>query len=205
MNRPEQIFGTKNKQDWEQMKFRLRSSPKKADWAEAMDEFFLKRIETRYLVPIATLKTIGNGEGEGFSIVTLQCALIEFLAAARLGWKYRYGVQSQGANNEYSQSKKLFVDFLVGHQPFSSWFPTRAVAEDFYVNVRCALVHEARTKQHWRIGISGSAPVDNVSKKINRDALAKAIDSYLADLKSNLPTDTALQDAFIRKMDDLVS
>lgn len=43
--------------------------------------FLKRRLETRYLEPIRAMQCHLNQQGEGFAIVSLQCALVEFFAA----------------------------------------------------------------------------------------------------------------------------
>ncbi len=70
--------------DWKAMKAIL--DPGTPDnWEAAFNLFFRKRVETRYFEPIRLLQEHGGNKGEGFSIVALQCSLIEFLASTRDG------------------------------------------------------------------------------------------------------------------------
>jgi hypothetical protein len=151
------------------------------------------------------LNTNGTWQGEGFSIVSIQCALIEFLAAARAGKKYRYLRAGEVLGpHEYNRSGDLFRSFLSTVAPFSTSFDAAAAA-DFYQSVRCALLHEARTRNGWRLWVSGSAPIDAMRKMVYREALQRAIDDYVDAYGRDLTTDQSLQEAFVRKFDDLAS
>ena len=99
-----------------------------------------------------TTSRICDEQGEGFSIVALQCSLIEFLASTLEGKSYKY-CPSKAVKcdvHEYCNSKALYIRFLRSEHPFSQYF-NEATARDFYENVRCPLLHEARTKGRWRI------------------------------------------------------
>lgn len=197
------IAGLLKPGDWHKRK-RLISNQGTADlWAATFEDFFRKRISTRYLDPIKALQT-GPSEGEGFSIVTIQCALIEFLAAIRVGKNYRHLKNGQKLKeHEYSESKKLFTSFLSKEEPFKNWFKNEDEAREFYADVRSALIHEARTKNGWRIWATGSIAVNFSKKIIRRDAFQKEIDNYIESYRQLLLTDVEIQEAFIRKFDDL--
>lgn len=200
-----QIAGKLTGDDWSAAKGKLTVGGDQGMWAKVFEDFFRQRLQLRYLEPIRVLNTNGTWEGEGFSIVSIQCALLEFLAAARAGKKYRYLRAGEMLGpHEYNRSGDLFRDFLSNVAPFSTWFDA-ASAADFYQSVRCALLHEARTRNGWRLWVSGSAPIDAARKIVYREALQSAIDDYVDAYGRDLTTDQALQEAFVRKFDDLSS
>ena len=198
------IAGKLTADDWRKCKAGLAVGGSEDLWAHAFGEHFRQRLENRYLYPIALLAK-GAWEGEGFSIVSLQCALIEFLAALRKGENYRHLRRGEklGAH-EYSNSSSLFCGFLAAEAPFNAWFDP-AAAKDFYASVRCALLHEARTKNGWIIWASGSVPVDTARKIVFRDNLQDKILEYVESYGNALLTDMQLQEAFIRKFDNLAA
>lgn len=59
------------------------------------------------------------------------------------------------------------------------------IHEDFYTNIRCGILHQAETKNAWRIWLEGSL-LNRTQKIINADkfilALEKSFDKYLKDL-----------------------
>ncbi|MGR9410000.1 hypothetical protein ACU8MI_26155 (plasmid) [Rhizobium leguminosarum] len=191
--------------DWPAIEVILANTPTADDWAFAFEVCLKARIQSRYLAPISELQN-GPYQGEGFTILTIQCALIEFLAALRLGWNYRLGTV-WGQNNEYSQTKDLYTNFLVTEAPFSAVVTSRAEALTFYKDVRCALVHEAQTKNQWKVwaGNAGSSAIDFQRLYVNRDLLQRLIDSYVADYGVALTGSVALQEAFMRKFQYIYS
>jgi hypothetical protein len=48
-------------------------------WETAFQDYFLDRIQLRYLAPIELLQQLDAKQGEGFAIVSIHCSLIEFL------------------------------------------------------------------------------------------------------------------------------
>ncbi|WP_271893358.1 hypothetical protein [Candidatus Phyllobacterium onerii] len=197
------IAGRLSGEDWKRLKEKLAIGGEQEAWASAYEDYFLQRLKLRYLDPIKVLDHQGAWEGEGFSIVSIQCALIEFLSATRRGEKYRFLKRGETLGpHEYSSSSALFQDFLSSVPPFSSTFDD-ASAKEFYQSIRCALLHEARTRNGWRLWVSGTRPIDLIQKIVYRKALQAAISLYLEDYGTAILSDPALQAAFIRKFDDL--
>jgi hypothetical protein len=202
------IAGSKTVDDWNAFKSTLTVGGDPTVWLKAFDDYFHERLSLRYLGPIKILQDNGSLQGEGFSIAAIQCSLIEFLESTVQGISYHYRPRRKGSPSpgpyEYSDSGDLFVQFLCRRQPFMKDF-SRPLARDFYEGVRCGLLHEARTKKGWTIWAKGPiGTVANGQEKIMyrdnfQDALLKFIEWY----KSTLPSNTSLQEAFVRKFDSL--
>jgi hypothetical protein len=200
----ESIAGNLRTEDWAHRKIQLTEAGSHKLWANTFEDYLKQRLALRYLNPIKILQDEGTFQGEGFTIVTIQCALIEFLAALKLGKNYKFASGAQGlSEHEYSNSSDLFCKFLVSEEPFKQWFSSYADAKNFYSNVRCALLHEARTKEGWRIWASGDRAVDVQKKIVRRDALQCAIENYTSSYGQLLMEDISIQQAFIRKFDHL--
>lgn len=208
MTNLENIFvaGSLTAKHWKTFKAQLMPGASQALWQKAFDDYFLKRLSLRYLEPIRILQANGTFQGEGFSIVAIQCTLIEFLASTVEGKNYRF----RRANDppltaiEYSKSNELFVRFLSQNPPFSGNFD-EGIAQDFYVGVRCGLLHEARTKNGWKIWAQSTdgAAIDAQSKIVFRDSLQEMLLQFVADYGKRLLSDGPLQEALIRKFDSL--
>ena len=198
------ISGYLQAKDWNLRKIELSAGGNEALWAKTFDEFLMTRLSLRYLTPIKILQDNGTFQGEGFTIVSVQCALIEFLAALKVGKSHKLLKKGEKVGeHEYTSSNALFCDFLFEEEPFKKCFPDIFEAREFYKNVRCALLHEARTKNGWKIWASGSLAVDVKEKIVRRDALQVAITSYLEAYGLILTKDHDIQAAFIRKFDNL--
>lgn len=174
-------------------------------WQPAYADFLWERLKLRYFDPISVLQANCESRGEGFSIAAIQCSLIEFLESTTQGINYRYLPRGQKPGlHEYSASKEIFVSFLSKRAPFSAVFDV-ATAEDFYTNVRCAVLHEARTRNGWKIwaeDISGLV-ADLKRKIVFRNNFQAGLKQYLRAYELQLQIDSELQRAFIRKLDDL--
>jgi hypothetical protein len=84
-------------------------------------------------------------------------------------------------------------------------FPDNGTAGDFYVSVRCGLLHEARTKGTWKIRVCESAvlAIDAKAKVVYRNKMQAAFDEFVNWYEQQLCEETDVQQAFIRKFDSL--
>ncbi len=201
------IAGEFTVDDWKARKISLETVGGPDNWKQAYDDFFVGRLETRYFEPIRLLKNHGGKEGEGFSIVALHCTLIEFLASTLEGKNYKHrppDATTKCGEHEYSNSSKLFINFLSSEIPFKKYF-SKTQACKFYENVRCPLLHEARTKDRWKIRAGGSAdpPIDVKERIVYRNNLQAAFEEFVKWYGENLPKCKKLQEAFIRKFESL--
>jgi hypothetical protein len=201
------IAGKKTVDDWWKLRATLDGDPE--SWRSAFKDFFYERLRTRYFVPIKTLMKIPDNNGEGFSIVAIQCSLIEFLGATLEGKSFRHRSEHKGGkpgDDEYNNSKDMFVSFLTSAVPFKSTFDEN-LAREFYTGVRCGLLHEARTKNGWTItaksGVTWIVDTTTLTKKVHRDNLQEAFCNFVQWYREALPNDKKLQEAFIRKFDSL--
>lgn len=180
------------------------------DWEKAI-EWFKKRLNKRYLDPLNEIPP--NYQGEGFTIASIICILLEHLAAIRNGKIHNYLKQGNQPTYEYKNSSSFYIDFLKTAAIFEGTFYTTDgslppfCADDFYKNVRCALLHEACTKNDWKINISQGRDKlivkENHIKSILRDNFLKKISEYINDYTVKLKNDRVLRLNFARKMDSL--
>lgn len=199
------IAGWKTAEDWRALRALLVIGGSPDRWQQAFIEFFQTRLDLRYLNPIQVLQEHGTFQGEGFSILAIQCTLVEFLESTVRGIKYRHLRHGQTLEPyEYSSSREVFVDFLTNRQPFTKEFDDQ-LAREFYAAIRCGLVHEARTKDGWRVWARG--PEHSViacdRRIVYRDNFQAALQEFIAWYGAALVTEWGLQEGFIRKFDDL--
>lgn len=199
------IAGKKTADDWRAFRNVLHGSADHGLWDKAYRDYFYVRLESRYFKPIQLLQQYGTLQGEGFSIVAIQCSLVEFLESTIQGSSYRFLQNGQKLGpHEYSSSSVIFVNFLCNRNPFKSEFD-KTLAMEFYVSVRCALLHEARTKGDWTISAkrAGGIVIDRVNHIVYRDNFQRALKTFISDYGESLKSDRKLQEAFIRKFDTL--
>ena len=197
------IAGWKKSSDWRCLKDELVNYPNTALWQQAFDDYFLQRLNLRYLNPIKILQENGTLVGEGFSIMAILCTLVEFLESTFRGLRYKFVRDRKELEPfEYNVSSEIFIEFLSKRIPFSDYFDG-GLAFEFYKNVRCGLLHEAQTKGGWKVWAKSynGAIIERESKTVYRDNFRDALDTCIADYGKKLLVERALQGAFIRKFD----
>jgi len=166
--------------------------------------FLCARYDGRYFKPIRLLGEVRDShQGYGMAMMSLCSLLIESIQCLRDGlpttsdseWK-QYGKLSpptcyQIARTERKNGRKAFRDFF---DHFQSLFPDVNGAE-FYGDIRCGLLHQAQTKNGWRIRINRARLCHSNDKVINRnlfaDALEAAFKRYLDELRA-APADSEI-------------
>lgn len=200
------IAGKKRVSHWRAFRGTLTVGAAPALWAKAYKDYFYARLSYRYLKPLKTLQMNGPILGEGFSIVAIQCSLIEFLESTIQGKSYLYSRNGNPplGQYEYSNSGAVFESFLANRPPFSGEF-TPQLAHDFYVSVRCGVLHEARTKNGWTILAESETGqiIDSNLKIVYRDNFHVGLLKFVKWYKAALPSTVALQEALLRKFDSL--
>lgn len=192
------------------------------DWRTAV-KLFERRIENRYFAPIDRLVKLKYFEGEGFPIVTLQCAMIETFAAFKKGVIHNPNYQEgTDPSFQYKRSDDLFIEFLLSEEIFKDNFFVEVNgnkrsnqpfnAKNFYSNVRCGLMHETRIKKNWKIKVKKKYDRGIFLEKIGNDKiiyrtelqrqLKKYFQDYLRDLLN--PDNNELRKLFARKLDHLL-
>lgn len=202
------IARNKTVDDWHALRAQLQSGATRQLWDSAYKEFYRDRIDSRYLDPIASIQGRDVKEGEGFAIVALLCTLVEYLESCEQGVNFR--LLSGGAvlgNYEYSprEAAVLFKAFLSNRTPFDALVPSHLV-DSFYQDVRCGLLHEARTKGGWEISSKSSEQlVSEGGGKITlfRNAIVPSLEKYFENYRVRLRVNTGTQEALIRKFDHL--
>lgn len=216
------------KSEWSEIKKKLDQTYKYDEtWEEAIT-LFDKRLKRKFFNPIQMIIDGKKLKGEGFTIVTVQCALIEMFAAFKEGKIFNHSKTSASPKYEYKESQKMFLSLLRSASVFEDNFwrlndKNKVVidkpynAKDFYKSVRCGLMHEARTKENWHISATPlTKPVKTEKKfivtengkiKIYRTILHYRLLDYLKEYSDQLRNDTQeseqLRKFFARKLDHL--
>src|SRR5271154_6763106 len=118
---PDDVFiaGRRTIKDWRAFQPTLVPGGDAKSWAKAAQDYFEARLASRYLTPIDTLQQNDSQRGEGFSIVAVQCSLIEFLESTIQGKTYRHrrAPDPPLGQYEYSKSGSIFESFLMNRTP----------------------------------------------------------------------------------------
>ena len=210
-------------EDWNRLRSKLNNDyDYNSDWKDAI-ELFVHRLESKFFEPLESIIKKQRLKGEGFTIVTVQCALIESLASFRTGQIFLHKAVKGQPKYIYNHSGKMFTDFLLSASIFENNFYKKNAsgatlndpfnAQDFYTNVRCGLMHEAKTKGNWHINATKKniekdkifLEQDGLKIKILRSVLHYRLKQYLTEYSSDLTQDSNnyLRRLFARKMDNL--
>jgi hypothetical protein len=138
--------------------------------------FLERRYEERFFKPIRALQSYtGHHKGFGFAIMALCSLLIESLQSYRYGLPTTYEPEYEDAlaqftppidyaieKREHRNGRRAFKDFfsLDSHRPL---FPG-VDGVVFYTAIRNGLLHQAQTKQGWRIR-TGESRLWNTARK----------------------------------------
>jgi len=204
------IAGRRTDQQWEMLKKSFLLEPSLSLWEKVFEQYYRARINTRYLNPINSIRRHDTKNGEGFAIVALFCSLIEFLESCERGCNFHLIGWSNDSLQPYEynerQASSYFKNFLRTRKPFDRLVPSELI-DSFYKDVRCGLLHEARTKGSWYISTakSNGILISQESEKITlyRNQLIPALEIYFDDYRSRLLNNPCTQEAFIRKFDFL--
>ncbi|MGL6057900.1 MAG: hypothetical protein ACRC17_06260 [Culicoidibacterales bacterium] len=181
------------KEDYRKIKLKLDSCQE--DWYKAV-EIFDDRLNSRYFGVIDLLLKTSEIETTGFSIMAINCLLIETLM------QFRNGLDITPTR----RNKEMYSDFLM--REFTTIFTKEKVANNFYKNIRCAILHSAQTKKGSKLNADYNCgfTVKNSSLNIevNVQNFTKELQKYYSNYKSNLlekTNNSELRKNFIVKMD----
>ena len=172
------------KKDWLLIRENLRDKALIDDNWKAAIKLMHERVTDRYLAPLKILiENEQSYQGAGFSIATIECCLIEFLASLAEGKIFLKDKPIGSKDYFYKDSAALYIRFLRNSDIFRDFFNAEKGKspefrpDDFYKNVRCALVHEAQTKNNWEIRIYGRTSKNDFNNKsiLTKDADGKKV------------------------------
>jgi len=203
------IAGLKTVADWIIVKNKFIENPNSPEILEEIfNDFLVKRISTRYFEPIDAISKISKHQGKGFSIVAIYCSLIEFFEMLKKGIKFlddkKHYVNIDDSIVRSSRNfdpngdphclstKDIFIDFLTENSPFNQVFNVD-LATEFYLYVRCPILHHAETKENWYIRngkindpivkLSDDDPRERI---LNWKPMKKSFSSFIEDEYKNL-------------------
>jgi hypothetical protein len=171
--------------------------PNSADWSEAV-EILKSRIRERFIEPIDYLiaseaSRPATQRRFGFTILAVDCLLVETL-----------GAFIDGLESTEGKSKATFCKFLTTRRKFAECFRTDALAEEFYKDFRCGILHQAEVGGNSKVWSVGPLlQVDSGKIIVNRtefhERLNAEFQSYLDELRD--PKNSTLRENFRKKMD----
>ena len=148
--------------------------------------FILERFTERYITPLRGCNKHGcECNTHGFSIMAVSCLMIEALESFWQGWP------DTGGKGKKGKSEKAFKSFFQRCARSNSRLGEfNEVAEDFYVGVRCGILHQAETTNGWRIHRDEERWLYNQEEKIINATqfhkeLERALGIYCEKLKTS--------------------
>lgn len=166
----------------------LTDGPGSEDAFSKAIEKWKERTEERFIKPMVKLNESGSKSGEGFSVVSLACILIDYLSRVDHGLVFQYKqIASEYLNIDKKEHPGNFRFSFETYQTMK-WFPkfckarlkmSDSLAQKFYIEVRSSLLHDAMTNANWviRVGQADASisPGENGELVIDRTALVKEI------------------------------
>jgi hypothetical protein len=170
------------------------------DLVEAKDQtqiadFIFQRLQSRYLKPflfdnIKFIKEFKNG----FSIMANCCLLVETLQSFKNGW-----------GDSDRKSGQAFKQFFTTETNFTAF---KSKEQEFYVNVRCGILHQGETTGGWTVNRSGKNLFDDKNLVVDSVTFANELVTSLKNYSDNLKAaewDSEVWDNFRTKMRKIIS
>jgi len=180
---------------WRRLELDADSHP---DWGTAVD-VLRDRLWKRYVEPVDALVAAEPDDPTkrtiGFTVLAIDCLLVEAYASFRLGI-----VDSSG------QSRRLYRALLSERPRFSAYFDD-AKASRFYTAFRCGILHQAEVPPSCRIWSIGPlwSERDGITY-VNRSAFHEVLKAELAEYLEELRLGHAdLRANFRRKMNAIAT
>ena len=161
-------------------------------------EFLQARYDWRFFKPITCLhdEERHNHKGYGMSIMALCALLVESIQCCRHGLpstyrpelyqlavRYNPPPEYVVPQTDWRSGEDVFIEFF---EDFRDLFPNVS-GREFYRGIRNGLLHQAQTKNGWRIRVDGEMLCDPTEKTIDRDrftdSLETAFGRYVDDLR----------------------
>ncbi|WP_028866164.1 hypothetical protein [Psychromonas aquimarina] len=166
-------------------------------WLQAVD-VLKSRLYARYIDPVDALIEIENSleprqMNFGFTILAVDLLLMETLQAFK-----------EGLLDTNRKSQRVFMRFLRDSSRFSPFFSTPKQCNDFYIEFRCGILHQAEIQSTARVCSSGalynrSDEGDTVNYNAVHQCIKADLEDYLQLLKD--PHNSSQRELFKKKMD----
>jgi len=165
---------------------------KKANAKKDLSQFIYDRLYGRYIKPF----DYDNQEyidkfKNGFAIMANCCLLIETYTSFREAIFRNTKDKSERCFGWFFLSEKRFSDFskdgltLSDYKNLSTKINNKGVPRDFYINVRCGILHNAETRNGWKITRKNNLYEEN-SKRINAVKFMNRLKFTIRDYKKDL-------------------
>lgn len=158
-----------------------------------IQKFVKRRLMERYITPFPEDYETNNKSSQyGFLIMASMCLLIETIQAFK-----------EGQDKYAGECRKAFENFLTQQETFNC---SKDLANDFYENVRCGILHQGEIGNYWKITSSvKEAPItkEGKIKTISAPTFLKTMESALDKYVESLD-DKGLFDNCMKKIGFIV-
>lgn len=155
-------------------------------------DFLYERLYGRYLKPFDfdDSEFTANYKS-GFSIMANSCLLIETYASFKEKVFYDTNGKSERCFGWFFSSEDRFKEFsknglaTTEYKDLKAKLKNRGLPRDFYRNVRCGILHNAETRNGWKIARRGEF-FDMTEKRINATKFLNRLKNCLKDFSNDL-------------------
>ncbi|MDW7774497.1 MAG: hypothetical protein SCH71_16555 [Desulfobulbaceae bacterium] len=179
-----------------------------------LSSFVYDRLYGRYIKPFDfENKAHPDRYKNGFTIMANCCLLIEAYASFREKSFTDTNGKSERCFGWFFLTENRFIDFSKNGLPLTDYLNKKGklnntgVPRDFYINVRCGIMHNAETRNGWKILRRGSF-YDEKSKTINAVKFMNRLKNTLVDYKKTLEdsgVNTEIWNCFVNRLNDVIS
>ena len=152
-----------------------------------IQKFVKRRLMERYITPFPeNYKTNDESHQYGFLIMASMCLLIETIQAFK-----------EGKDKYDGECKKAFENFLMQQETFNC---SKDLANDFYENVRCGILHQGEIGNYWKIAssemeepITKEGKIKTISAPTFLKTMESALDKYVESLNDKVLFDNCMK------------
>ena len=179
-----------------------------------LSSFVYNRLYGRYIKPFDFDNKINPDRYKnGFTIMANCCLLIETYASFREKAFRDTRGKSERCFGWFFLREKRFAEFSANGLPINDYvykkgrINNKGVPKDFYVNVRCGILHNAETRNGWKI-LRKDSFYDEKSKTINSVKFMNRLKNTLIDYRKLLDSsdvNTEIWSSFVNRVGDIIS
>lgn len=153
--------------DWRVLKKQLSDDGRwesfENPWKEAI-RIIRSRIQVRF---INCIDSLSSRRYAGFTVLAIDCLLLEAIQAFKRGYHTKNPKQSRAA----------YKELLLNSPHFAPWFADEKSVDDFYTYVRNGLLHDGETRKGYLVKTKGKLleKMTNGSVLVNRKAFHHAL------------------------------
>ncbi|MCB9112223.1 MAG: hypothetical protein H6634_13350 [Anaerolineales bacterium] len=147
-----------------------------------VSKFVYNRFYRRYLMPSEWVDTNYNS---GFAQMAICCLMIEAMESFRNGWEDTNKLKD--GDNKKIKGGRIFGDFFKHYGEFADF---KDLGDEFYDSIRCGILHQAESRNGWKIVRDKKYPLLDDKKRIIhstkfRYLMKTSLRKYCKELEEN--------------------